>query len=153
MARNRVIGRDNQLPWRMPADLQRFKRLTMGKPMIMGRRTWQSLPGLLPGRPHIVITRDSRFEAPGASVAHSVEAALTLCAGESEVMVIGGGQLYRQMLPLAGRIHLTRIEADVDGDTRFPELDLRHWRQSGLEAHPADARHPYAYTFIDLVRI
>ena len=153
MARNRVIGRGNRLPWRMPADLQRFKRLTMGKPMIMGRRTWQSLPGLLPGRPHVVISRDHSFDAPGADVVNSVEAALARCAGEQEVMVIGGAQLYRQMLPLAARIHLTRIEADIPGDTLFPELDLQQWRQSGLERHPADDRNPYPYTFLELIRV
>lgn len=153
MARNRVIGRDNQLPWHLPADLQHFKRLTMGKPMIMGRHTWESLPGLLPGRPHIVVSRDSRYRAAGASVAHSLDEALEL-AGElgDEVMLIGGANLYAQALPLADRLYLTLVDAEIDGDAWFPAFDTDDWVLEDRQDQPADQRNAHPYSFLSYRR-
>ena len=152
VARNGVIGCENRLPWHLPADLARFKAITMGKPMIMGRRTWESLPGRLPGRRHIVLTRDPGYGAEGIELAGSLEEALSLAGGVEEVMIIGGGQLYRQALPLARRIYLTQVELEVAGDAHFPELDPAQWREVARESHEADERHPCDYHFITLER-
>lgn len=152
MAENRVIGRDNALPWRLPADLAHFKRLTLGKPIVMGRRTWESLPGLLPHRTHVVITRDRHYAANGASVAHGIDHALSLVGDVDEVMVIGGEQLYRQTLPLASRMYLTLVHDEVEGDAVFPEFPPADWREVAREAHQADERNPAAYTFVTFER-
>ena len=152
MARNRVIGRDNRLPWRLPADLQHFKRITMGKPMIMGRKTWESLPGLLPGRRHIVVTRDLNYRAEGAEVAHSLEQAMSQAGDVEEIMLVGGANLYAQAMALAGRLYLTEIDADVEGDAWFPELDPARWREVSREAHSEDEQTPYSYAFTVLER-
>jgi dihydrofolate reductase len=152
MADNRVIGRDNRLPWYLPADLQHFKTLTLGKPIVMGRRTWESLPGLLPDRPHIVITRDSGYRAEGCQLAHSLEQALTAAGRVPEVMIVGGADLYRQTLPLASRIYLTLVHTRPEGDTEFPEYDPAEWLETAREAHPGDSRNPYPYTFLTLER-
>lgn len=149
---NRVIGKDGGMPWHLPADLAHFKAVTMGKPMIMGRRTFDSIGKALPGRRSIVLTRDRAWSAPGVEVAHSIDDALARCAGEPEVAVIGGGDLFREMLPRATRIHQTVIDADLDGDTYFPELDPREWHEVRCESRPADERNPYALTFIELRR-
>lgn len=148
MARNRVIGRDNKLPWHLPADLARFKSLTMGKPMIMGRKTWESLPGLLPGRPHIVVSRDPGYIAEGAQVAHSLTQAIQL-AGElgDEVMIIGGANLYGQALELADQLYLTLVDAEVEGDAFFPAFDPSVWRQVSCEEHAPDERNRFGYSF------
>ena len=121
-ADNGVIGRDGALPWRLPEDLKRFKALTMGLPMVMGRKTFESLPGLLPGRRHIVVTRDRAWSAVGAEVAHSREEALTLVEDAEEVAVIGGGEIFAMFLADATRIELTEVHRQVDGDTRMPPL-------------------------------
>ena len=153
-ARNGVIGRDNALPWHIPADLKRFKRLTMGPegqglPMIMGRKTFDSLPGLLPGRRHIVLTRAAHWQAAGAERADDVDDALRL-AGGGTVAVIGGAQVYRLFLPLATRIELTEVHEDVPGDTYFPPLgDV--WHESLREDHPALGEVP-AHSFVTLER-
>lgn len=148
-ADNGVIGRDNGLPWRLPADLRRFKALTMHKPMVMGRKTFESLPGLLPGRRHIVLTRDAGWQAPGAEVAASVADALTL-AGPGEVAVVGGAQVYAQFLPLAERVELTEVHGDFPGDTAMPPLD-GGWVEQARAEHPADGGFP-AHAFVTLVR-
>lgn len=153
MAENRVIGRANQLPWHLPADLQHFKRLTMGKPMIMGRRTWQSLPGLLPGRRHIVVSSNPAFSAEGCEVARSLNQALQMAGSEPEVMVIGGAVLYRQTLPLASRLYMTLIHAMVDGEIYFPAFEPADWVEVSREEHAADMTNSYAYTFLTLERI
>jgi len=153
VARNGVIGRDNRLPWHLPADLAHFKALTMGKPMLMGRRTWESLPGLLPGRRHIVVSRRPDYAAPGAEVVSSVEAALARVADADEVMVIGGANLYAQLLPRADRLYLTEVDVEVAGDAWFPPFDRAQWRELSHEAHPADERNPYPYRFITLARV
>jgi dihydrofolate reductase len=153
MARNRVIGRDNKLPWHLPADLAHFKTTTLGKPMIMGRRTWESLPGLLPGRPHIVVTRDPDYRAEGARVAHSLEQAIALAAElGDEVMLIGGAELYAQALPLADRLYLTEVDAEVEGDAWFPAFDPADWSLQSREEHGADARNAYPYRFLSYRR-
>jgi dihydrofolate reductase len=150
--RNGLIGRDNALPWRLPADLQHFKRLTLGKPIVMGRLTWESLGRPLPGRHNIVLTRDPAYHAEGASVVYSVDAALAAAGAVDEVMVIGGAALYRTLLPRAARLYLTRIDAAFDGDAWFPEIDPAAWREVAREAHAADARNPYPYAFVTLER-
>src|SRR3954451_11653231 len=123
VASNGVIGVNGQLPWRLPEDLKHFKRLTLGHPVIMGRRTWESLPGALPGRDNIVVTRQAGYEAPGAAVAGSLEAALALCAGEPVAFVIGGSRLFDESLPFAAGLVMTEIYRDFDGDTWFPPYD------------------------------
>ncbi len=148
MDRNRLIGADNGLPWHLPADLKHFRRLTMGKPMIMGRLTAESIGRALPGRENIVITRaPEKFAIPGMTAVGDLEAALSLCAACDEVMLIGGASLYEQTLALAERLYLTRIEASFDGDTYFPELIDADWRLVGNEAHQADADNRYDYVF------
>ena len=142
-----VIGRDDTLPWHLPDDLKRFKRLTMGKPILMGRRTFESIGKPLPGRRNIVLTRDPNYRRTGVSVVHDVEGALRAAGTAPEIMVIGGADLYRLFLPRAGRIHLTRVHGDIAGDVMWPELDIREWEEVGREAHDADERHAYALTF------
>ena len=148
-AANGVIGRDNALPWRIPGDLKRFKRLTMGHPLIMGRKTFDSLPGLLPGRRHIVLTRDKAWQEAGAERADSAGEALRL-AGPGTVAVIGGAQIYGLFLPLAHRIELTQVHADVAGDTHFPHIGAK-WREMRREDHPASGDAP-AHSFVSLER-
>ena len=148
-ASNGVIGNEGRLPWHIPADLKRFKSLTMDKPMIMGRKTFDSLPGLLPGRRHIVLTRDSEWQADGAEVTHSVGEALEL-AGEGEVAVIGGAEIYDLFMPLAKRIELTDIHQDFDGDAHMPPLSGEEWEVIAREDYPAqDGRPPYSFVTLE----
>ena len=150
-AQNGVIGRDGTLPWRIPADLKRFKALTMGSVMIMGRKTFESLPGLLPGRRHVVITRDRQWSAPGAEVAYSVEEAMEL-AGSTPVSVIGGAEIFALLLPAADRIELTEILADIEGDTIMPDpRESGNWREAFIESHVGDAGTP-PFRFLTLER-
>lgn len=148
-AANGAIGVDGNLPWHLPADLKRFKSLTMGRPMIMGRKTFDSFPAPLPGRRHIVLTRNRDWREPGAEVAHSLAEALAL-AGDQTVAVIGGAEIYRQFLPYAGWIELTEVHGDFAGDTFMPPLGPE-WREVAREEHPAGERHP-AYAFVTLRR-
>lgn len=152
MAENRVIGRDNGLPWHLSADLKRFKTLTMGKPMLMGRNTWESLPGLLPGRQHIVITSKRDYTAEGCTIVHAIDDALQATGDAPEVMVIGGAVVYEQLLPLAQQIYLTLVHTAVNGDRFFPEYDQASWCAIEHESHPADERNPYPYTFVTLIK-
>ena len=152
MAENRVIGKKNGLPWRLSADLIHFKRLTLGKPILMGRNTWESLPGLLPQRPHYVMTRDRNYHAAGATLVHSINEAMTLLADAPEIMVVGGADLYRQMLPYADRLYLTLVHAEVAGDARFPEFDLADWRVVGRKDFPADKKNEFPYSFVEYTR-
>ena len=151
-ARNGVIGRNGKLPWHLPADLRRFKALTMGSAMIMGRKTFESLPGLLPGRRHIVLTRDQSWSAEGAEVAHDVDEALSLARGEP-VSVIGGADVFALFLPLADRIELTEVLQDVPGDTFIDDpRETGGWRETYSEGHsPADGKPPFR--FVTLVRL
>jgi dihydrofolate reductase len=137
VAANGIIGKDGQLPWHLPEDLKHFKRVTMGHPVIMGRKTWESLKGPLPGRENIVVTRRAGYEAPGAAVASSLEAALALCAGESVACVIGGEQIFRESLPIASGLIMTEIKQDFAGDARFPDYDRSQWREKQREARAA----------------
>jgi len=152
MARNRVIGRNNALPWRLSEDLKRFKATTLGKPILMGRKTFESIGRPLAGRRNIVLTRDPTWRAAGVDVVRSVEEALTLTRGSPELAVIGGAEIYRLTLPHAERIYLTRVEADVAGDTLFPELHSTQWSETEAGAHPADERNQYPVTFLILHR-
>jgi dihydrofolate reductase len=147
-ADNGVIGRDGALPWHLPADLKRFKAGTMGKPMVMGRRTFESFPALLPGRRHIVLTRDPVWARTGAEVAHSAEEALAL-AGPGEVAVIGGAEVFALLLPCADRIELTEVHAAPTGDAVVPPFTS--WREAARVDHPAEGKRP-AYSFVTLVR-
>ena len=149
-ADNGVIGRDNGLPWHLPADLKHFKALTSGKPMIMGRRTFESLPGLLPGRRHIVLTRDTGWTAPGAEVAHDIAGALGL-AGDGPVAVIGGAEVFALFLDWADRIELTQVHVDAVGDAVVPAPDPTVWRETNRERHAAEGDAP-AYSFVTLER-
>jgi len=137
VASNGIIGANGQLPWHLPEDLSHFKRLTMGHPVIMGRRTWESLKGPLPGRENIVVTRTAGYEAPGAAVASSLEGALALCAGEPVAFVIGGSRLFADSLPIAEGLVVTEIHKDFAGDTWFPAYDRTRWREAQREAHTA----------------
>ena len=140
MSRNRVIGRDNRLPWHLPADLKRFKELTMGHHIVMGRKTWESINRLLPGRTSVIVTHDPAFQFPGAKIARSVEDALQQCGDDPEVFVIGGAQLFRAALPLAQRLCLTTVQIDVEGDTYMPQLDLSQWQLISEESHSGDEK-------------
>jgi len=158
VADNGVIGRDNDLPWRLPADLKHFRALTMGKPMIMGRKTWDSIGRPLPGRISIVLTRDPEFSADGALVAHDAaearalagKAAADLCA--DEIMVIGGAGIYRLFLPEADRIHLTEVHMDAEGDTVLPDISAEDWGETAREKHEAGEKDPCGYSFVTLER-
>jgi len=152
MDRNRLIGRGNALPWHLPADLAHFKSLTLGKPIIMGRKTYESIGRPLPGRHNIVISRNPAFNAPGCTVVASVEAALAAAGEVDEVMVIGGAQLYAELLPRAQRIYLTRIDADFDGDAWFPPVDDATWQEVACSTQTADERNPFSYSFVTLER-
>lgn len=154
MSENRVIGRNNQLPWYLPNDLKYFKAVTMGKPVIMGRKTFESIGRPLPGRANIVVTRNPDWSAEGVRVAHSPQAALQLARdialvdGVKEVMVIGGAELYADLLPLADRLYITRVHARVEGDALFPQLNENEWRESAREDFLAEGPNPYDYSFV-----
>jgi len=152
MARNRVIGRDNQLPWRLPADLAYFKRVTMGHPIIMGRRTYESIGRPLPGRLNIVVSRNPQFSAPGCTVVPSLAEAWRAAGDAEEVCVIGGTSIFAEALPAADRIHLTEVEAEVPGDTWFPEFDRGEWTEREVERHAPDERHAYPFRIVVLER-
>ena len=152
IARNGVIGRDNQLPWRLPADLAYFKRVTMGHPIVMGRRTYESIGKPLPGRVNVVVTHNPNYEAPGCIVVNGLKAAWEAAGEADEVCVIGGTMLFAETLPVADRIHLTEVEAEVDGDTFFPPFDRAEWTEHEVMRHPADSRHTYPFRIVVLER-
>ncbi len=151
-ARNGVIGAKGTLPWRLPEDLAFFKRTTMGCPILMGRRTWESIGRPLPGRRSIVITRDRNFTAPGAEVAGSLDQAVALAAGSEEVFVIGGAQLYDAAMPRADRLLVTEIDKDFEGDTFMPAPDPAHWREAQRESHPPVGDRSYGFAFVTYER-
>lgn len=158
MAENRVIGRENQLPWRLPQDLKYFKKVTTGHPVIMGRKTFESIGRPLPNRINIVITRQQDWTADGAIVCLDVEEALRLgnreadAVGVGELMVIGGANLYDQLLPRADRLYLTQVHAEVEGDALFPVVDWQQWNEVSRVEHSSDTGNPYNYSFIVLDR-
>ncbi len=145
MSRNRVIGAHGAIPWHLPEDLKQFRRLTLGHHIIMGRKTWESIGRPLPGRAAIVVTRQRDYRAQGALVMHSLEDAIAACAGDSEIFVIGGAELYAQALPRARRLYLTTVEADIMGDTTMPEFCKTDWREVFSESFTADAWHRYPF--------
>lgn len=149
---NGVIGNRNQLPWRLPADLKHFKSVTMGKPMLMGRKTFESIGKALPGRRSLVLTRDQNFRVDGAERVGSIEEALERVRGEPELVVIGGEEVFRACLPHAQRMHFTRVHASLVGDTRFPPFDWNEWHCVERTTHPADEKNAYAMTFFLLER-
>lgn len=152
MDRNRLIGAGNTLPWRLPADLAHFRRITLGHPVLMGRRTFESIGRPLPGRRNLVLTRDAGFRPPGVEVFASLETALAGCVESRELMVIGGASVYLRTLDWAQCLRLTLIDHTFAGDTWFPAWDPRRWRETAREDHPADARNPYPYSFVTLER-
>ena len=149
-ADNGVIGRDNGMPFHLPGEQKRFKAMTMGKPMVMGRKTFESFPKALPGRRHIVLTRDAAWAAPGAEVARDVDAAIALAGDVEEIAVIGGAEIFRLFLPRADRIELTEVHLDAEGDTRLDDFGPG-WRETRRDMHPADGDKP-AHSFVTLVR-
>lgn len=144
---NNVIGAYGKLPWRLSDDLKRFKRLTMGKPIVMGRLTWESIGRPLPGRQNIVLTRQADFTAQGCDVVPSPADAIVAAADSEDIMIIGGGQVYELFLPQAERLYLTRVHAEVDGDAFFPEIDEDVWRLIDCEAHEANGSNEFAFDF------
>jgi dihydrofolate reductase len=152
IARNGVIGRDNAMPWRLPDEMAHFRRVTLGKPVVMGRKTWESLKKPLAGRANIVVTHRTGYEAAGAIVVHSLEEAWSAAGHADEVCVIGGSTLYAETLPIADVIYLTEVDADVEGDTRFPAFDRDEWEETEVARHPADDRHAYPFRILELRR-
>jgi dihydrofolate reductase len=158
MTRNRVIGRNNTLPWHLPDEMRHFVRATRGKPVIMGRRQWESMPRALPQRTNIVLTRQRGYRADGAIVVPDFRSALERAqraaaeTGSDEIMVIGGAEIYALALPVADRLYQTVIEAELEGDTFFPEFDESQWQRVACEHHPADADHPLAFSIQVLER-
>jgi dihydrofolate reductase len=148
MAENRVIGVNNSLPWHLPDDLKRFRRLTTGHTVIMGRKNYESIGKPLPQRRNVVVTRRTDFQAPGCIVVHSLEEALATAGDDPEVFVIGGAEIYREMLARADRLYLTLVHARIAGDTYFPEFDLREWRETARERHEPNDQHRYACSYI-----
>lgn len=150
---NGVIGKDNKLPWRLPADLKHFRELTLGKPVLMGRKTFESIGKPLSGRRNIVLTRAAGVTIEGCTVVNSLDDAIDAAGEADELMIIGGAEIYRESLELANRIYLTRVHTAVEGDTRFPDLDYDEWRETSIEEHAPDERNEHAYSFEVLERL
>lgn len=148
MAKNRVIGVNNTLPWHLPADLKHFKELTMGHHIIMGRKTYESIGKPLPGRSSVVVTRNANYVPAGVIVVNSLAAAIAACGNDKEIFVIGGAELYRQAITLADRIYLTEIDADFSGDAYFMEIDHKLWKVAGRDSHAPDEKNQYPYHFV-----
>ena len=152
MAENRVIGRDNDLPWNLPKDMQHFRQTTRGKPVVMGRKTFVSMPGALPGRKNIVITRDPQWAATGAEVVHDLDSGIALAttaakaASVDEIMIIGGSEIYAMAMPRATRLHITWVHAEPAGDVFFPAFDLNEWQEVRAERFEPDEQHALAFT-------
>ena len=159
VARNGVVGRDNTLPWRLKSDMQHFRSVTMGKPVVMGRKTYQSIGKPLSGRTTIVVSRDAAFAAPGVLVAPSLAAALEAARGDalrrgaSAIIVAGGGDIYRQAMPLATELSITEVEKSVDGDARFPPIDPQSWRETSRSEHKAAADDECSFAFVAYQRV
>ena len=149
---NGVIGFEGDMPWKLSADLKRFKRLTMGHPMIMGRNTYESIGRLLPGRTTIILTRNDQYQVPGALLAKNLEHAMEFASADQEIFVVGGGQVYQHALPLAERIYATRIHVALQGDTYFPDMNWEQWELVESTAHAADEKNQYPFTFENYVR-
>lgn len=145
MAKNRVIGANNRIPWHLPNELKLFKTLTMGHHIVMGRRTYESINRLLPGRTTVIVTRRRDYAVPGAVVVHSIEEALAAAGADEEIFVIGGADLFRETLPIADRLYLTVVDAEPAGDTFMPEIDMSRWRETSSRSVAADEKHAHAY--------
>ncbi len=152
MDHNRLIGNNNQLPWHLPADLAHFKQTTLGKPILMGRKTYDSIGRPLPGRLNLVLTRESGRKIEGVEIVHSLAEARTRVADSPELMVIGGSSIYKTLLPEADRIYLTKVDGEFEGDAWFPELDWSQWREVEVVERAADDKNPYACRFMTLQR-
>ncbi len=152
LARNGVIGRDNALPWHLRQDLKRFKAHTLGKPILMGRKTFESIGRPLPGRTNIVLTRDPGWSAPGVIAVRTVAEAIAQASGASELVAIGGAEVYRLVMPFARRMYLTNVQAEVPGDTYFPQFDPTQWADVDCATHPADEHNDFPVTFVTLER-
>ena len=148
MARNRVIGRNNTLPWHLPADLKHFKALTMGHHIVMGRKTYESIGKPLPGRTTVVVTRNAELKIEGCAIANSLEQAIAACAGDDEIFIIGGAELYAQALPLVDTLYVTEIQRDVEGDAHFPEFNRGEWREESREMCSQQQPQPLEYHFV-----
>jgi len=153
LAANRVIGRNNALPWHLPADLRRFKALTMGHPVVMGRKTHESIGKALPGRRNLVISRNRDYSAAGCEIVHSLEEAIAACRGAGEIFVIGGAELYRESLPRAHCLEFTEIRAEIDGDATFPKFSMSEWHETAREIHRDEAGIPFSYDFARYERV
>ena len=147
MGKNRIIGANGAIPWRLPNELQLFKRLTMGHHIIMGRKTWESIGRLLPGRTMVIVTRQRDYSVPGAIIAHTLADAITRCTNDDEIFVIGGAELFREALLTADRLYLTVVDATPEGDTVMPEINLSEWREVSSENHSADEKYMHSYRF------
>jgi dihydrofolate reductase len=152
MGKNRVIGAKNAIPWHLPNELKLFKNLTMGHHIVMGRKTYESIKRLLPGRTTVIVTRQNNYVVPGAIVTHSIDEALEACRGDDEIFVIGGADLFRDTLPIADRIYLTVVDAEPEGDTFMPHFEMGEWREVSAASFPADERHAHAYRAVVLDR-
>jgi len=153
MSRNRVIGAKGAIPWHLPEELKRFKQLTMGHHIIMGRKTWESIGRPLPGRTSVIVTRQAGYSASGAIVTHSLDEAISKCGNDDEVFVIGGAELYALALARAGRLYLTLVDADVEGDTYMPQIETGKWREIASGSFPANNRHAFPYQCVTYERI
>ncbi|MGM9925125.1 MAG: dihydrofolate reductase [Bacillus sp. (in: firmicutes)] len=147
MDENRVIGKDNSMPWRLPRELQYVKKTTMGHPLIMGRKNYESIGRPLPGRRNIILTRDTEFEAQGCEIVHSPEEALRICAGEEEIFIFGGEQIYKIFLERTDKLYITKIHHAFEGDTFFPEINESEWKEVSVEQGITDEKNPYIYYF------
>lgn len=150
MDRNRVIGNDDSLPWHISADLKNFKKITMGKPIVMGRKTHESIGKPLPGRENIIITRDKTYQAEGCTVLNSIDEIFEHCKDVEEVMITGGSEIYKHTLDQATRLYLTEVHTEIEGDTFFPEFERNDWNEISREAHTADERNDFDYSFVVL---
>lgn len=148
-----LIGRDNDLPWKLSADLQYFRQITMGKPLIMGRTTHESIGRALPGRKNIVVTKNLSYQAEGCCVVNSLDEAMKACEDTDEVMVMGGASLYEQLLPMADKLYLTLVHASLEGDTWFPEWQKLNWQEVSRDDHPSDDKNDYPYSFVVFERV
>ena len=153
VSENNVVGKNNKLPWKLSADLKRLKSLTMGHHIIMGRKTWESLGKPLPGRINVVITSNINYKADGGVIVNSLKEALEYSSGDDEIFIFGGGGIFNEAMPLAYKIYMTRVHAIIDGDTFFPDINLKEWKETQREDFKADEKNQYDYSFITLERI
>jgi dihydrofolate reductase len=149
---NRVIGVDNELPWKLKGDMSHFIKTTKGKPVLMGRKTFDSIGRPLPKRTNIVITRDKSFKAENVLVAYSLDEAIAMVEGEVEIMIIGGGEIYAQALPLVNKVYLTHVKVEMKGDTQFPEMDMSEWEQASVAVFSADEDNDHPFAILEYLR-